>query len=239
MLRLCFFFLVWFFSAKNILPTALPPADRPSIHGMLLVGQNRVFASHLPMFHTPHDYQVILELKLDVSSKEIFQESQKRFPLETCYTLEPERFELPEMLRNPLPFKAKIFRGHFERGGEQIASEVTVQIEKIIYLKKLDGRVSQPLDYGGFLFGTAQTQFMAHTLTSAPDFDQITQVKIKDKDLLSRLEGGSVVPLSLVNVPNNRPAEQRRYEAKTLGGLPFKLTILRSLYTEFGDLKTM
>ena len=39
-------------------------ADRPSVHGMLLFGKENLYASHLPMFHAPHDYQVIFKLNL-------------------------------------------------------------------------------------------------------------------------------------------------------------------------------
>ena len=40
-------------------------ADVPTTHGMLLFGNETVYASHLPMFHSPHDYQLILELDLE------------------------------------------------------------------------------------------------------------------------------------------------------------------------------
>lgn len=33
--------------------------DKPSVHGMTLMGTELIYASHLPMFHTPHDYQII------------------------------------------------------------------------------------------------------------------------------------------------------------------------------------
>ena len=32
--------------------------DPPDIHGMAVIGQKSVFLSHLPMFGSPHDYQV-------------------------------------------------------------------------------------------------------------------------------------------------------------------------------------
>ena len=42
--------------------------DPPAIHGMLMVGTQTIFLSHLPMFHRPHDYQVILEVGLQAAS---------------------------------------------------------------------------------------------------------------------------------------------------------------------------
>lgn len=31
---------------------------KTSVHGMLIFGKEKIYASHLPMFHPPHDYQV-------------------------------------------------------------------------------------------------------------------------------------------------------------------------------------
>ncbi len=40
---------------------AVSAEDEESVHGMLIVGEQTVFLSHLPIFGSPHDYQVILE----------------------------------------------------------------------------------------------------------------------------------------------------------------------------------
>src|SRR5258706_108638 len=47
---------------------AATSVDAPSVHGMLIVGESTVFLSHLPMFHPPHDYQLILNAKLPGAS---------------------------------------------------------------------------------------------------------------------------------------------------------------------------
>ena len=39
--------------------------DKTSVHGMLIFGKEKIYASHLPLFHPPHDYQIILELELN------------------------------------------------------------------------------------------------------------------------------------------------------------------------------
>jgi hypothetical protein len=41
-----------------------PNPEHPAVHGMLMVGEARVLMSHLPMFHAPHDQQIILETSL-------------------------------------------------------------------------------------------------------------------------------------------------------------------------------
>ncbi len=40
------------------------PQEKPGFHGMVLVGQRRAYLSHLPMFHSPHDYQAVFEVSL-------------------------------------------------------------------------------------------------------------------------------------------------------------------------------
>ena len=118
--------------------------DPPSVHGMFLFGNDKIYLSHLPMFHSPHDYQAILEVELSQSTKEIYLQSKKSNPSKTVYTLVPEVFVLPEMINNPRPFKAKIFQGHFERGGTSITESITVKISEVIYFKKIDPNNSHP-----------------------------------------------------------------------------------------------
>ena len=118
--------------------------DPPSVHGMLLFGNDKIYLSHLPMFHSPHDYQAILEAELSQSAKKIYLQAKKSNPSETVYTLVPEVFVLPEMVNNQKTFKAKIFQGHFERGGTPITESITVKVSEIVYFKKFDPNNSHP-----------------------------------------------------------------------------------------------
>jgi hypothetical protein len=42
------------------------PQERPGFHGMVLVGRRSAYLSHLPMFHSPQDYQAVFEVSLTV-----------------------------------------------------------------------------------------------------------------------------------------------------------------------------
>lgn len=66
------------------------------------------------MFHSQHDYQIILELELSKSDKQEYVLDKKKNPNYTTYILEQEKFILPDMVNNPKPFKIKLYRGHFE-----------------------------------------------------------------------------------------------------------------------------
>src|SRR5262245_41628455 len=59
--------------------------DPAAVHGMAMIGESRVFLSHLPMFHRPHDYQVLLEVELSAELRDV--------PA-ALHTFVPDPFEL-------------------------------------------------------------------------------------------------------------------------------------------------
>lgn len=151
--------------------------DRPSVHGMLMMGHQTVYLSHLPMFHAPHDYQAIFEAKLDPESERLFHEAQKAHPEVTVFTLVPEAFVLPDMAAKPRPFKAQIYLGHFERGGTLLKSKVTVTLTQVLYFKKFVPGAKQ--GKGQLLFGSESELFLAHQIEAKPDFDQIVELPVE------------------------------------------------------------
>src|SRR5262249_32526344 len=93
--------------------------DGASVHGMLVVGEQTVFLSHLPLFHPPHNYQVILEATFSKPGSDPqtdYFNDRKRTGTK-IYTIEPDPFVLPRLAAgDPLrSFKANVYRGHFER----------------------------------------------------------------------------------------------------------------------------
>ncbi len=209
-----------------------PAPDKPSVHGMLLFGRGKVYASHLPMFHAPHNYQVILELNLDQKDQARFVEDQQRHPEEATYTLAPGRFVLPDMLAAPRPFKAVLYRGHFERGGTPVTDSVTVRIGKVIYAERFTEAAAAAPTTNYLLFGNAREQFAAHVIRKAPDFDHIQQVK-------ATLPGGAAFTEVMVNDKANAVPGTggNTVEATTRTGQKVSLTWLRQLYLEFDDLR--
>src|SRR5689334_10429882 len=86
-------------------------ADSPAKHGMLIVGNQKIYASHLPMFHQPHDYQAIFELEFSMpraDANALYR--QDRLDSDSkIYTIEPQRFELPAVINAKTPFKADLY----------------------------------------------------------------------------------------------------------------------------------
>jgi hypothetical protein len=120
-----------------------PNPERPAVHGMLMVGEARVLLSHLPMFHAPHDQQIILEASLsapgfDPQKKYVDDRNATQTKI---YTWVPKPFVLSDLLASrpaPPTMVGIIFRGHFERGGVAItADNVEARVERILYSRRL------------------------------------------------------------------------------------------------------
>ncbi|HEY6995400.1 MAG TPA: hypothetical protein VH397_16965 [Xanthobacteraceae bacterium] len=162
--------------------------DEASVHGMLIVGQQTVFLSHLPMFGSPHDFQVILEATFTKpgSDPQADYFADRKSKDEKIYTLEPKPFVLPRLAAAaPLrSFKASVYRGHFERfpnrraqDAARIAQDVDVTVTRVIHFRKFDPSAAKPAQLEYLLFGKGAELFLAHLITRPPDFDQILSVK--------------------------------------------------------------
>lgn len=159
--------------------------DAPAMHGMIVVGEDTVFLSHLPMFGPPHNYQVILEVTFTGEQGDPQAEyvQDRRESGERVYTLFPELFSLPALASSAPEhpqiesFRGTVVRGHFEKGGEAILKDVVVNVIQVIHFRKFDPEAEElpVLEY--FLFGKGQELYLAHLITRPPDFDQILAVK--------------------------------------------------------------
>lgn len=152
--------------------------DRASVHGMLVFGKERVYLSHLPMFHNPHDYQAIVEAELPAAAKDAYLRDRAAHPEESVYTLVPERFVLPEMMSQPRPFAAELYRGHFERGGVPIAKVAVTRIKRVVHFRRFDPGATHPARLQYLAFGAeGEETFLAHLITARPDFDHVVEAK--------------------------------------------------------------
>lgn len=153
-------------------------ADVPAEHGMLLFGQETTYASHLPMFHHPHNYQLVMELELvDVPRAQTLEEYEfLKDKGETFFTLVPEKMDLAQLISGKkVVFQALIYHEHFERGGKNLGP-VNVKVNLILYSKKLDASQSQEPSNEYFVFGKNGEYFAAHVVKSKPSFDSILSI---------------------------------------------------------------
>lgn len=145
------------------------------IHGMLLFSDGEhLYASHLPMLHAPHNYQLILAIRFHDATLQRYYLDHGR---SESYTIEPEKMDLMQVMRGPKTginkFSATVYLGHFERGG---VAEHRGMID--IMSVPLALEIAQPLSKSPgtqFLrFGEHQ-QFALHRISAIGDFDQIVR----------------------------------------------------------------
>ncbi|MEK6406624.1 MAG: hypothetical protein AABN34_06635 [Acidobacteriota bacterium] len=224
--------------------------DPPATHGMLLFGEKSVYLSHLPMFSMPvHRYQVILEVTLTKAGSDpqaAYVQDRRQHPSTRIYTFEPEPFVLPELdPKNPQrsSFKGTIFRGHFERGGNPINEKVVATVARVVHFRKFDSQAAGLPQLEYFLFGKGQDLFLAHLITSPPDFDQVLSVKQVDRKFTDEelSKGAPIIFPGKKNTPGQRikAAQQVTGQVKEAAGAAAKTVKLRpgvQFYFESGEL---
>lgn len=153
-------------------------------HGMLLFGGKSLYASHLPLYHQPHDFQMVLEVDLaeinEGSSVLAAYQAQKEEG-QTLFTILPIAFNTNDVLNgNIKELPATLFSGHFEQGGEALG-QVKMKIEEVVFHKALN-----PTDNGGSMnsaefkvFGKNDELFMIHVVYEAPSYDAVLEVKLE------------------------------------------------------------
>lgn len=220
-------------------------------HNMMVVGEKGIYLSHLPMFMSPHNFQVILEAEFTQggkSAQEIYVKDRQSHPKVKMYTLEPQdSFKLPTLFR-PLPpprnsFKAKLFRGHLERGGEELGI-FDIKIKRVIYAEELDGTRSKADELTYILFGRPDELFLAHVIAAPPpDFDQIISVKIEGHQFTEQelKTGVEVVFLERANTAAQRLKEKEKLKGRghVTGAhqfLDINVEGVREFYFEEGEL---
>ena len=114
-------------------------------HGMALFGgKEGLYASHLPMFHAPHDYQVILQVHVADPATDAALRRRLDDKI-ILWTIAPEKFELSRLApQSPSPlkhFKADLVLGHFEQGGKTQYGASTIVVDKVLMFRKLSPEI--------------------------------------------------------------------------------------------------
>ncbi|MDP1979074.1 hypothetical protein [Undibacterium sp.] len=152
------------------------------VHGMLLFGNSEgMYVSHLPMFHAPHDYQVVLQIRcldqqLDATIKTRLEQKL------VLWTMEPEQFEIARLAADsklPLKqFKANIVLGHFEQGGKVEYRDVIVFVEKTLIFRQLSPQMRESKQAVYHQIGSGSHRFLLKEIDSRPDFDHVLAITV-------------------------------------------------------------
>ena len=144
------------------------------VHGMLLFGEEVLYLSHLPMFASPHNFQVLLEVGLDDAAREAFL-SDRHVAGDGIHTFVPQPFPIAELAPRAdgparTSIEGTIFRGHFERGGEPIAEGVVTEVHRVVHFSELDvgAKRTEDRELTYLCFGRAGRLHLAHEVTARP-----------------------------------------------------------------------
>ncbi len=162
---------------------AAPPAPGPTYgeHGMALFGgKDGLYTSHLPMFHPPHDYQVVLQVHL--ADAALDAALRRRLDGKTTlWTVAPEKFDLDRLQPGaPAPlqrFQADLVLGHFEQGGKTEYRSATVVIDKVMLFRKLSPEVKASAVARYVQVGNGTRRYLIKEIDSRPDFDHIVSYR--------------------------------------------------------------
>ena len=149
-------------------------------HGMALFGgKEALYASHLPMFHAPHDHQVVLQVH--IADPKLDAALRQRLDGKTAlWTIDPEKFELdrlaPTAATPVREFKADLVDGHFERGGKAQYKGATVVVEKVLLFRKLSADAAKRDSARYIQLGGGKQRYLVKEIDSRPDFDHIVAI---------------------------------------------------------------
>ena len=159
------------------------PAHGPTHgeHGMALFGgKEALYASHLPMFHAPHDYQVVLQIHLADPALDLALK-QRLDGRTTLWTVAPEKFDLDRLQPGaPAPlqrFQADLVLGHFEQGGTTVYRRATVVIDRVWLFRKLSPEVRTRAVARYVQVGNGTQRYLIKEIDSRPDFDHIVSYR--------------------------------------------------------------
>jgi hypothetical protein len=145
------------------------------VHGMLVFGERTTYFSHLPLFHPPHDYQIVLAVDLagDAAARRVADQGATG---ERLYTFAPAPFVLDRAGEPGFEIRGDLVHGHFERGGTPLVTGVTATVARVVHFRRLEpSAADESLTY--LLVGAPDEAYLVHHLTAAPDFDQVLSVR--------------------------------------------------------------
>lgn len=207
-----------------------------SVHGMLLFGHDEVFLSHLPMFHRPHDYQVILKVDLPAGIQKSYLEDRKKNPKEKDIHLwTKELLVLPTLKDKPFALEGSIYRGHFERGGTEILKNVKTGIPKVLEFKKLDavGTLGTPVYY---LVGSSTKYFMIHSIVGRPNFYYIAEVTFNGGNPDDKGKTG-ILTMNFVDEKSDQAMEKAASNRVTIDSTAKEIADIQTIYLERDELE--
>lgn len=138
-------------------------------HGMVLIHHQNTgfYASHMPLYNSPHNYQIIYKVQIDEHEK------LNNLLKNGLVTLLPERFDLSKLVNGEsLSIKTSFFKGHFERGGS-IKFTSKIRFERPLLIKKIEPNYKSNRSEFYSVAVSSNVEIIAHKIQQVPSFDAI------------------------------------------------------------------
>jgi hypothetical protein len=168
-----------------------PRGSHVGVHGMVLFGSEKLYLSHIPLYSSPHNIQVVVEVKIASG----VPADQQLFGTKN-FTVRPTAFSLHDLAHDVLrSVTGTVYLGNFESGGTPAFRNVKFEVVRVIYQRDMASSMPRnpALDY--IAVGTPTQPYFVHVIDAPPSFDQIALVKLPDNSWLDAeaLEKGTLV----------------------------------------------
>jgi hypothetical protein len=170
----------------------LPPLDPAymGVHGMALFTQgSSIYASHMPLYHKPHDVQLLY--KLDNNNLALLQTIRDG----DLITIKPQPFNLQRLMRGEkMVLNVDLYSGHFERDGMLVYENIPMTFDKKLYVRSLDDIQPSSNKQAYDVVSLRQNyKLYIHRISQAPSYDHIIGIDI-EAGCLNRFNTSSPVP---------------------------------------------
>ena len=136
---------------------------------MVLFGDEVHYLSHIPMFHTPLDVQLVMRVRVTRPDG-----GATRFG-GGLHTVVPPKFDLDHLIRGELRrFEGEVFAGNFEAGGKKLGA-IVVEIDEILMARTLREDL-KPESPRALALGTPAESYLVEQIDAPTGRDRIRRV---------------------------------------------------------------
>ncbi|MDY6974857.1 MAG: hypothetical protein SVW51_01385 [Pseudomonadota bacterium] len=158
---------------------------RVGSHGMVLFTDGaELYASHLPLYYSPHDYQLVYTVGSPHKAKLIAYLQADSMSYSNMVTLLPENFDLNKLVDGEkFSISAQFYKGHFERGGTKWLGKSELTFEKLLFKRRLvkqykpphsdEDSVKDNLDEKWTRVSLGDKHLYIHLIGERPSFDAL------------------------------------------------------------------
>jgi hypothetical protein len=209
-----------------------PPGERvfnePHYHAFILLGKERLFASHLTqLFCEVHRYQFVIEVALPERLRSALIKDREAHPGHSYFlanTLKDPKvgntcddpMTLPELAgRLRTSFVGNVFRGIPTQdeyndwpwiGQPPVLGNIPVSVERIVHFRPFSDTMNYPDTLTYLLFGAGNEAHMVHCQTKSPDYDHMASLQAAPSWLANDMLAAGVV-IDLPDVPRHGAGE--------------------------------